>query len=153
MWSNTGWCNKTSTSKAIFIVTPSLKGWPTKAKETPSPHEVRLNSLDTKPVFQRKALEEDLYDAYEHVICTSELYSRGNYLETITSHSMNHKQQLLWYLSLMKFAIHTLILMRNCRLMLTLMMFFYWKLTIEFVRKTCKYFSYCPFETLYSCFG
>ena len=30
-------------------MTPSLKGWPTKAKEAPSPHEVRL---DTNPVFQ-----------------------------------------------------------------------------------------------------
>ena len=31
---------------------PSLEGWPTKAKEAPSPHEVRLTSLDTNPVFQ-----------------------------------------------------------------------------------------------------
>ena len=31
---------------------PSLEGWPTKAKEAPSPHEVRLNQLDTNPVFQ-----------------------------------------------------------------------------------------------------
>ena len=30
---------------------PSLEGWPTKAKEVPSPHEVRLAPLDTKPVF------------------------------------------------------------------------------------------------------
>ena len=30
----------------------SLEGWPTKAKETPSPHKVRLALLDTKPVFQ-----------------------------------------------------------------------------------------------------
>ena len=41
-----GQCN------GIFIVTPSLEGWPTKAKEAPSPHEVRLASLDTNPVFQ-----------------------------------------------------------------------------------------------------
>ena len=27
----------------------SLEGWPTKAKETPSHHEVRLTPLDTKP--------------------------------------------------------------------------------------------------------
>ena len=32
-------------------VTPSLEGWPTKAKEAPSPHEVRLTPLDTNPVF------------------------------------------------------------------------------------------------------
>ena len=31
---------------------PSVEGWPTKAKEARSPHEVRLNSLDTNPVFQ-----------------------------------------------------------------------------------------------------
>ena len=28
-------------------MTPSLEGWPTKAKEAPSPHEVRLVLLDT----------------------------------------------------------------------------------------------------------
>ena len=33
-------------------MTPSLEGWPTKAKEAPSPHKVRLALLDTKPVFQ-----------------------------------------------------------------------------------------------------
>ena len=31
---------------------PSLEGWPTKAKEVPSPHVVRLAPLDTNPVFQ-----------------------------------------------------------------------------------------------------
>ena len=31
---------------------PSLEGSPTKAKEAPSPQEVRLDSLDTNPVFQ-----------------------------------------------------------------------------------------------------
>ena len=29
-------------------MTPSLEGLPTKAKEVPSPHEVRLAPLDTK---------------------------------------------------------------------------------------------------------
>ena len=28
---------------------PSLEGWPTKAKEAPSPYEVRLTPLDTNP--------------------------------------------------------------------------------------------------------
>ena len=42
---------KTSTPQGIFIVTPSLEGWITKAKEAPSPHEVRLASLDTNPLF------------------------------------------------------------------------------------------------------
>ena len=31
---------------------PSLEGWPTKAKEAPSPDEIRLTPLDTNPVFQ-----------------------------------------------------------------------------------------------------
>ena len=31
---------------------PSLEGKPTKAKEAPSPHEVRLTPLDNNPVFQ-----------------------------------------------------------------------------------------------------
>ena len=47
-----GRCNKTSTPQGIFIVIPSLEGWPTKAKEAPSPHEVRLIPLDSNPVFQ-----------------------------------------------------------------------------------------------------
>ena len=33
-------------------MTPSLEGWPTKAEEATSPHEVRLALLDTNPVFQ-----------------------------------------------------------------------------------------------------
>ena len=36
--------------KGIFIVTTSLEGWPTKAKEAPSPHEVRVALLDTNTV-------------------------------------------------------------------------------------------------------
>ena len=48
---NAGQCNKISNPKGIFILTPSLKGWPTKTEEAPSPHEVRLTPLDTKPVF------------------------------------------------------------------------------------------------------
>ena len=43
---------KTSSPLGIFIVTPSLEGWSTTAKETTSPNEVRLAPLDTNPVFQ-----------------------------------------------------------------------------------------------------
>ena len=43
---------KTSTPEGIFIVTPSVEGSPTKAKEAPSPNEIRLALLDTNPVFQ-----------------------------------------------------------------------------------------------------
>ena len=31
---------------------PSIEGWPTKTKEAPSQHEVRLILLETNPVFQ-----------------------------------------------------------------------------------------------------
>ena len=43
--------SKTSTPKEIFIVTPSLERWPTKANDSPSPHQVRLAPLDTNPVI------------------------------------------------------------------------------------------------------
>ena len=33
-------------------MTPSLEGWPTKAKEAPSPHDIRLDRLDTNPIFE-----------------------------------------------------------------------------------------------------
>ena len=33
-------------------MTPSLEGWPTKAKVAPSPHQVRVTLLDTNPGFQ-----------------------------------------------------------------------------------------------------
>ena len=42
---------KTSTPQGIFIVTPSLEGRPSKAKEAPSAHEVRLAPLDSNPVL------------------------------------------------------------------------------------------------------
>ena len=51
MGSRAGRC-KISTPYGIFIVTPSLEEWPTKAKEAPSPHEVSLAPLDSNPVFQ-----------------------------------------------------------------------------------------------------
>ena len=33
-------------------MTPSLEAWPTEAKEAPSPHDVKLAPLDTKPVTE-----------------------------------------------------------------------------------------------------
>ena len=51
MGCKTVWC-KTSTPYGIFVVTPSLEVWSTKAKEAPSPHKVRLAPLDINPVFQ-----------------------------------------------------------------------------------------------------
>ena len=52
MWCKDGRCNKSSIPKGIIIVSQSLKRWPTKAKEAPSPHEVRPTQLDANPVFQ-----------------------------------------------------------------------------------------------------
>ena len=46
-------------TKSTTVYLPSLEGWPTKAKEAPSPHEVRLAPLDTNPIFQ--SLLESLF--------------------------------------------------------------------------------------------
>ena len=56
MGSQAGRC-KTSTPYSIFIVTPSLEGWATKAKKTHSPHAVRLTPLDTDPVFLSRGVK------------------------------------------------------------------------------------------------
>ena len=45
-------CNKASIPSGIFVVTPSIEGWPTKANEAPSPDEVRPTLLVTNPVLQ-----------------------------------------------------------------------------------------------------
>ena len=41
-----GRCKKAPTPRGIFIVIPSVEGWPTKSKEATSPDEVRLTPLD-----------------------------------------------------------------------------------------------------------
>ena len=61
-------CNETSTSKGISIVIPSLEGWPTKAKEEPSPHEVRLSPLDTNPVFECLEDKRHLLNHVKHFV-------------------------------------------------------------------------------------
>ena len=52
-------------------MTPSLEGWPTKAKEAPSPHEVRLAPLDTNPVFSKSRSFQNHLPAYI-IQCVSE---------------------------------------------------------------------------------
>ena len=42
-------------------MTPSLEGWSNKAKEAPSPNEVRLALLDTNPNIMSK-MNESLID-------------------------------------------------------------------------------------------
>ena len=49
-------------------MTPTLEGLPTKAKETPSPHEVRLALLDTNPVFQCLGYKLGLTPQYFNVL-------------------------------------------------------------------------------------
>ena len=49
MGCKSGQCSKTSIPSGIFIVTPLLEGWPIKAKEAPSHHEVRLTPQDNSP--------------------------------------------------------------------------------------------------------
>ena len=57
---------------------PSLEGWPTKAEETPSPHEVRLTPLDINPVFQCN-VENVIYvcNLWSHHHCYSQPYLPG----------------------------------------------------------------------------
>ena len=43
---------------------PSLEGWPTKVKEAPSPHKVRLTLLDTNPVFLCLRVERSKPEPY-----------------------------------------------------------------------------------------
>ena len=84
-------------------------------------------------IFFISVATEDLKDAYGHVIRTGELCFKGNCLKRIKSHSKNYKQfktsnskllGLLWCLGLVTFMIHTLVLMRICRLILTFIMLF-----------------------------
>ena len=60
---------ETSTPIVIFIVIPSLEGWPTKAKEATSPHEARLAPLDTNPVFQCLSCDEKLMLVVFFIFC------------------------------------------------------------------------------------
>ena len=58
---------------------PSLEGWPTKAKEAPSSHEVRLAPLDTNPVFQ------NLGESKENTRSISNLKCQINELDHINT--------------------------------------------------------------------
>ena len=53
----------------VFIVTPSLEGWPAKAKEVSSRHEIRLTRLNTNLVRQslgEKILEKNLKSGWRN---------------------------------------------------------------------------------------
>ena len=51
-----------SAPSGIVFVTSLFEGWPAKGKEAPSPHELRLISLDTIPEFL------SLRDTTHHVL-------------------------------------------------------------------------------------
>ena len=73
-----GRCNKTSTPQGI--VTPSLEGWPTKAKEAPSAHEVRLTLLDTNPVFLMSQGDISQYETFQYLEETMSLEFHWEFL-------------------------------------------------------------------------
>ena len=54
-------------------MTPSLERWPTKAKEAPSRHEVRLALLDTNQVFQ------SLRGNFRHKYCINKIKTDKSY--------------------------------------------------------------------------
>ena len=77
------------------MVIPSLEGWPTKAKEAPSPHEVRLAPLDTNPVFQNLGGKSPFsFNQWNNLYLD---------IRTLDSHAMFHKK-LLTFISLLKKA-------------------------------------------------
>ena len=62
---------------------PSLEGLPTKAKEAPSPHEVRLSPLDTNPVFHSLvgSFNPDLNKEAQEVIFSRKM-TKSSHLQT-----------------------------------------------------------------------
>ena len=56
---------KTSNPKGVFVMTPSLEGLQTKAREAPSPHDLRLVPLDTNPVFQCLVIKTNTENSVE----------------------------------------------------------------------------------------
>ena len=60
-------------------MTPSPEGLPTKAKEAPSPHEVRLAPLDNNPIFQglRANLQSKIKDANKRDKYSSKLVPKS----------------------------------------------------------------------------
>ena len=46
-------------------MTKSLEGSPTKAKEVPSPHDIRLGPLDTNPVFHCLVIKTNTEDSVD----------------------------------------------------------------------------------------
>ena len=80
---------KTSTLQGIFIVTLLLEGWPTKPKQAPSPHKVRLVRRDTNPVFQSldniDSVLTFLHDMYNDGCLYSGLYAAQSALASVVT--------------------------------------------------------------------
>ena len=51
-------------------MTPSLEGWQTKAKEAPSPHEVRMTLPDTKNMYKvpEKIIMPKIQKKYQKIL-------------------------------------------------------------------------------------
>ena len=60
-------------------MTPSLEGSPTKTKEAPSPHEVRLAPLYTNPVLQYLREFEQINSFSHEIIIKSVVFLSYNF--------------------------------------------------------------------------
>ena len=80
-------------------MTPSLEGLPTKAKEAPSSHEVRMSPLDTNPVFQSLfcflGLYTNLHNMMIFGLCFILLFMKWSGRNGIFLGSENNKISLL----------------------------------------------------------
>ena len=67
----------------------SLEGWPTKAKEATSPHEVRMSPLDTNPVFQSLGTRaQSIWEKY-----SEKLFGRNTHLMVSTFTGFKYRRK------------------------------------------------------------
>ena len=92
----------------------------------------------------KRVATDYLKDTCWHVIRTGELYFTGNYLKIIRPRSINHKEFKLIPTTVVfepDEVYDTYVnINQNLRININFVTLFYWKLTIEFVSKSCKYF-------------
>ena len=75
---------RTSTPEGIFIVTPSLEGWSSKAREEPSPHEVRHGPTGHQPsISMSLGIKCHIRTFY---VCVTYVYSNENYSNSALLH-------------------------------------------------------------------
>ena len=73
-------------------MTPSLEGLPTKAKEPPSLHELRLDLLDTNSVFQCLGDKFEFNVSMSFTNLSLNSVSKGNNLNNLKLFWMNLKK-------------------------------------------------------------